>query len=452
MDPFACRPEDRGAGRLRSFEIKNCSMPMDAELPAAINPVPRSLIAERTTRVPEPAPAQRRRSFRFLDALEKPIELIIRLCGWSSIIGIVAIFAFIFKEAAPMVPKLDWVHFFTSPRWIPFPGAGNEASFGALALIVGTFGVTFIALLVAVPVGLGAAVYISEFAKGKVKETLKIVIELLAAIPSIVWGFIGLMVIGPIIKEVFSNPIDPVWGRVELFLLAALLALVFGALISLALPKRIAGWTRRAFLVGLPPLVVAGGLAALWHQYHGLEDFITGPMSDVWGKIMVTLHLASSESGAAQGTNMLTGGVILALMSVPLIVSLSEDALRAVPDSFREAALALGANPWETVRRVLFPAARNGLLAACMLGMGRAIGETMAVLLATGHNLRIPHALTDPVRTMTATIAAEMGETVNGSDHYRTLFVLGIVLFVMTCSINVAADLIIKGVKKANKV
>ena len=166
---------------------------------------------------------------------------------------------------------------------------------------------------------------------------------------------------------------------------------------------------------------------------------------------MVTLHLASADTGAAQGVNLLTGGIILALMSVPVIVSLSEDALRAVPDSFREAALALGANPWETVRRVLFPAARNGLLAACMLGMGRAVGETMAVLLATGNSNRIPLALTDPVRTMTATIAAEMGETVHGDPHYRVLFILGIVLFVITCSINVASDLIIKGVKKGNK-
>src|SRR5205823_11369185 len=132
------------------------------------------------------------------------------------------------------------------------------------------------------------------------------------AIPSIVWGFIGLMVLGPIVRAIFT-----------------------------AAPG---SW---------------------------------------WGHVMVMLRLASVQSGAAQGTNLLTGGIILALMSVPLIVSLSEDALRAVPDSFREAALALGANPWETVRRVLFPAARNGLLAACMLGMGRAVGETMAVLLAT---------------------------------------------------------------------
>jgi phosphate transport system permease protein len=328
----------------------------------------------------EPVTVSRRKKFNLFDALEKPTEWFIRLSGWSSIVGIAAIFLFIFKEAAPMVPKLDWVYFFTSPRWIPNPAPGNPPSFGALALFVGTFTTTFIGLIIAVPVGLGAAVYVSEFAKGKVKETLKIVIELLAAIPSIVWGFIGLMVLGPLLKGVF-----------------------------------------------------------------------TASPGSWWGHVMVALHLASAETGAAQGTNLLTGGVILALMSVPLIVSLSEDALRAVPDSFREAALALGANPWETVRRVLFPAARNGLLAACMLGMGRAVGETMAVLLATGHNNRIPHALTDPVRTLTATIAAEMGEAVQFGEHYRVLFVLGIVLFVITCGINVASDLIVKGVKKANQ-
>src|SRR5204862_1012038 len=215
----------------------------------------------------------RRRKFSFFDSIEKPTEWIIRLCGWSSIIGIAAIFIFILKEAAPMVLKLDWVHFFTSSRWIPNPAPGNEASFGALALIVGTFTTTFLGLVIAIPVGLGAAVYISEFAKGKVKETLKVAIELLAAIPSIVWGFIGLMVIGPLIKALFT-----------------------------AAPG---SW---------------------------------------WGHAMVMLRLASAETGAAQGTNLLTGGIILALMSVPLVVSLSEDALRAVPDSYREAALALGAN------------------------------------------------------------------------------------------------------------
>jgi phosphate transport system permease protein len=372
------------------------------------------------------------------------------VCGWSSIIGLAAIFIFIFKEAAPMVTKLNWIQFFTSPRWIPNPAPGNDPSFGALALIVGTFTTTFIALLISVPVGLGAAVYISEFAKGKVKETLKIIIELLAAIPSIVWGFIGLMVLGPIIKDVFSAPIQPIWGVIVRGVFGVLLGLILISIGSRVFWKSLGGGTQ-VFLswivLGVGLLIAYFGLAPLGARF---EDFIAGSLSDFWGQIMVKLHFAPSETGAAQGTNLLTGGIILALMSVPLIVSLSEDALRAVPDSFREAALALGANPWETVRRVLFPAARNGLLAACMLGMGRAIGETMAVLLATGHNNRIPHALTDPVRTMTATIAAEMGETVHGSDHYRTLFILGIVLFVVTCGINVAADLIIKGVKKAN--
>lgn len=305
-----------------------------------------------------PPPPVKRQKFRFFDAIEKPTEWLIRLCGWSSIIGIVAIFFFIFKEAMPIVPRLDWKEFFTSSRWIPAPGAGNPAHFGALALIVGTFATTAIALLIAVPLGLGAAVYVSEFSSGKMKETLKVVIELLAAIPSIVWGFIGLMVLGPVLQKL---------------------------------------------------------------------------------------------TGATQPTNLLTGGIILALMSVPIIVSLGEDALRAVPDSYREASLALGANPWETVRRVLFPAARNGLLAACLLGMGRAIGETMAVLLATGHSNRIPEAFTDPIRTMTATIAAEMGEAAQHSDHYCMLFVLGIVLLLITCVTNVAADLIIKGVRKKGK-
>jgi phosphate transport system permease protein len=195
-------------------------------------------------------------------------------------------------------------------------------------------------------------VYLSEYASGKIKEVLKIVIELLAAIPSIVWGVLGLTVIGPFVQQAF---------------------------------------------------------------------------------------------GATQPGNLLVGGLVLGLMSVPLIVSLSEDALRAVPDSYREAALALGASKWEIVRKVLFPAAKTGLLAAVMLGLGRAVGETMAALLATGHNNQIPELLTDPVRTLTATIAAEMAETVRGSDHYRILFVLGLFLFFITAIVNVAADLIIKG-------
>jgi phosphate transport system permease protein len=147
------------------------------------------------------------------------------------------------------------------------------------------------------------------------------------------------------------------------------------------------------------------------------------------------------------GLNVLNGGVILALMSVPIIVSIGEDALKAVPDSFREAALALGATRWQMVGRVLLPAAKNGLLAAVLLGVGRAAGETMAVLMATGHSIRIPTSALDPVRTLTATIAAELGETSVGSDHYQVLFIIGVLLFSITFVVNLSADLIVRGVR-----
>ena len=285
-----------------------------------------------------------------LNATEQLIEWLVRLCGWSSIFFVFAIFFFIFKEGAPMLGKLDLAEFFASTNWRP--DSVVRPQFGILALLVGTASVTVLAMLIAVPLGLGAAVYVSEFAGQRTKETLKVVIELLAAIPSVVWGFIGIMVLGPLIIRLTGAPI---------------------------------------------------------------------------------------------GINVLNGGVILALMSVPIIVSVGEDALRAVPDSYREAATALGASRWEIVYRVLFPAAKNGLLAAVLLGVGRAIGETMAVLMATGHAVQIPHSLLDPVRTLTATIAAELGETVSGEDHYRVLFVIGIVLFAIAFVVNLSADLLVKG-------
>jgi ABC-type phosphate transport system permease subunit len=215
--------------------------------------------------------------------------------------------------------------------------------------------------------------------------------------------------------------------------------------------KKMRGFARAALASIVPTVVFFAAFIGFGHLASTGDPFVQKTLSSFWSQTMLTLHLATAPTGAAQGTNLLTAGIILALMSVPVIVSLAEDALRAVPDSFREASLALGANPWETTRRVLFPAARNGLLAACLLGMGRAIGETMAVWLASGHSNRIPEAVTEPVRTMTATIAAEMGEAVRGGEHFQVLFILGIVLFIMTCAINVASDLIVKGVKQSNK-
>jgi phosphate transport system permease protein len=297
-------------------------------------------------------PALKRGLARGLDRAEPVIEFIIRLCGWSAIIFVVAIFIFVFIEGAPALSQISLKEFVTSPNWRPTSQVREQ--YGILALMAGTLSVTLLAMLLAVPIGLGAAIYISEFSTPKVKETLKVIIELLAAIPSVVWGFIGYMVINPIIQKV---------------------------------------------------------------------------------------------TGAPVGVNVLNGGIILALMSVPVIVSVGEDALRAVPDSYREAAQALGANKWEIVYRVLFPAAKSGLLAAVLLGVGRSIGETMAVLMCTGHAVQMPTSVLDPVRTLTATIAAELGEAVRGDTHYRVLFLIGIVLFAFAFVVNLTADLIVKGVK-----
>jgi phosphate transport system permease protein len=284
---------------------------------------------------------------------ERVIEALIYLCGFSAIIFVFGIFFFVFREGAPFLTKLKFGEFFFSTEW--FPTSQTQAKYGVGALIVGTLSVTALAMVIAVPFGLGAAVFVSEFCSGKVKETLKVVIELLAAIPSVVWGFIGLTVMSPIIINTFHVPL---------------------------------------------------------------------------------------------GVNMFNGAILLALMSVPIMVSIGEDALKAVPDTYREAALALGATKWQIVYRVLLPAAKNGLLAAVLLGVGRAIGETMAVLMATGHSVRIPHSIFDPVRTLTATIAAELGETSKGSDHYQVLFLIGILLFSITFVVNLTADLIVKGIKK----
>jgi phosphate transport system permease protein len=289
-----------------------------------------------------------------LSRLAEPlVEALIRLCGWSAIFFVFAIFFFVFREGAPMLfGALDLGEFFTSTNWRP--DSRIAAQYGILALLAGTASVTALAMLLSVPAGLGAAIFVSEFCPSRVRETLKIVIELLAAIPSVVWGFIGYMVLNPLLIALTGAPI---------------------------------------------------------------------------------------------GINILNGGIILALMSVPIIMSVGEDALKAVPDTYREAALALGASRWQVVYKVLLPAAKNGLLAAALLGVGRSVGETMAVLMATGHSVQIPHSLLDPVRTLTATIAAELGETVAGGDHYRVLFVIGTLLMLMAFVVNLTADLVVKGVR-----
>jgi phosphate transport system permease protein len=282
--------------------------------------------------------------------LERLFELGIRLGGFSAVVLLFGIVLFVVREAWPfLVGRFDAHEFFTSTEW--FPDSVVKVRYGALALFVGTLSVTALAMVAAVPVGLLGAIYLAELAPRRVREPGKVIIELLAAIPSVVWGFIALTVVSPLMVSALDLPV---------------------------------------------------------------------------------------------GLNVANGALVLALMSLPVIISLGEDALRAVPDSYREAAEALGATRWETTTRVVVPAARNGLLAAVLLGVSRVVGETMAVLMATGHAVRIPHSVFDPVRTLTATIAAELGEAPKGGEHYRALFTIGLCLFVITFVINLLADRLIR--------
>ncbi len=282
---------------------------------------------------------------------ERIIEGMIKAGGMSGIIFVVGILIFILRESAGFLfGNFDFVEFFASGNWVP--ASVEKIEYGTLALLAGTMSVTLVSMVIAVPVGLACAFYISEFCPPRLRETYKILIEFLAAIPSVVWGFIAIVIINPLLIDVFQIP---------------------------------------------------------------------------------------------SGLNIMNAAIILALMSLPLIVSIGEDALRAVPESYREAAEAMGATKWEVATRVLLPAAKNGLMAAALLGVGRALGETMAVLMATGHSIRFPTSIFDPVRTLTATIAAELGEAPKGGEHYQSLFAIGLYLFILSFIINVLADRLVRG-------
>ena len=286
--------------------------------------------------------------------IDKAVQVLVFIGGISGIIFVIGIFVFITKEGMGFIgDRFSVTEFFGSSRWAPT--SSHNPTYGAMALITGTASVTGLAMVVAVPFSLGAAIFIGEFATGKLRETLKVLVEMLAAIPSVVWGFIGLSIMNPLIIKLFNVPI---------------------------------------------------------------------------------------------GLNVLNSGFILGLMAAPIMTTIAEDALKAVPDTYREAAEALGATRWQVILRVVIPAAKPGLLAAVLLGVGRGFGETMAVLMASGHSINLPTSVFDSVRALTATIAAELGETAVGSEHYRALFTLGIFLFAITFVINLTADLVVRGIKK----
>lgn len=285
--------------------------------------------------------------------VDRVMQVIVFAGGISAIVFILGIFFFIFREGLGFfVGPFELREVFGSIAWRP---TAREPTYGVLALIAGTVSVTGLAMAVSVPFSLGAAIYIAEFASGRVRETLKILIELLAAVPSVVWGFIGLSIVNPLIIQAFDVPV---------------------------------------------------------------------------------------------GLGVLNSGIILGLMAAPIMTTIAEDALKAVPSTYREAAEAMGATRWQVIWKVVLPAGKNGLMAAVLLGVGRGFGETMAVLMATGHAINVPTSVFDSVSALTATIAAELGESPVGSDHYKALFALGILLFVITFVINLTADLVVRGVRR----
>jgi phosphate transport system permease protein len=286
--------------------------------------------------------------------IDRGVQILVFLGGISAIVFILGIFIFITKEGLGFILEdFSFREFLFSPTWRPT--SELKETYGILALVAGTASVTGLAMLVAIPFSLGTAIFIAEFVDGKTREYLKVTVELLAAIPSVVWGFIGLSIMNPLIIDVFDVPV---------------------------------------------------------------------------------------------GLNVLNAGIILGLMAAPIMTSIAEDALKAVPDRYREAAEAMGATHWQVIYKVVLPAAKNGLLGAVLLGVGRGFGETMAVLMATGHSINIPTSVFDSVRALTATIAAELGETAVGSPHYQALFTIGVFLFVITFCINLTADLIVRGIRK----
>lgn len=284
---------------------------------------------------------------KFSKLKEKIIEWAFFVNGLIVIIILAGIFLLLMKNALPGLKEVGLVHFLTTGYWNP--DAYDKPTYGALAMLVSTGMVTLGSLLISVPLGIGTAAYLSDVASPKVREIAKPIVEILAGIPSVVLGFLGIVILGPFIAKVTG-------------------------------------------------------------QYNGL--------------------------------NAINGSILLAVMALPTIISLSEDALNSVPRSYEEASLALGANKWQTVTQVKVPAAASGIIAACMLGMGRAIGETMTVLMATGNAAQFPTGLFSSVKTMTSTVAIELGEVAYYTTHFYMLFAVGLILFIITFIINLISDIV----------
>jgi phosphate transport system permease protein len=280
---------------------------------------------------------------------ESAVKAFFFLNGIIAVLVLVGIFALLLYSAVPAFREINLKEFLFGTLWDPT--SPLRASYGILSQIVSSFLVTLGAMVLAVPIGLAVAAYLSDVAHWRVREIVKPVVEILAGIPSVVIGFLGIVILSP-------------------------------------------------------------ALGKLTGQSHGL--------------------------------NALNGSILLAIMSLPTIISISEDSLSAVPQAYSEGSLALGGSRWQTLLRVKFPAALSGIIAAVMLGMGRAIGETMTVLMATGNARSFPHGFLESVRTMTSNVAIELGEVPYFTTHYYALFAVGLVLFILTFLVNLAADVVLR--------
>lgn len=268
------------------------------------------------------------------------------LLSLLSLIFLLGICIILFKEGFPLFRVVSLKDFLLGKFWYP---THEVPEFGILPLLLGSLVVTLGAIIVAFPLGVSSAIYVSQVTSSKIKEIIKPLIELLAGIPSVVYGFFGMAVFSPFIQRVFNLPV---------------------------------------------------------------------------------------------GLNAFSASIILGIMATPTVFSISEDALSSVPKKYKEASLSLGATKLETIFRVILPAAGSGIITAVILGIARAIGETMTVLMIAGGSAAIPRSIFDPVRPITATIAAEMGETVVGSLHFHSLFAIGIVLFLISLGFNILADIL----------
>jgi len=277
---------------------------------------------------------------------EGSIRAVFAILAFASLLFLLGITLTLFLEGGPTFKDVSFLKFLFGKFWYP---THEDAEFGILPLILGSLWVTAGAVLVCVPLGVGSALFINELAGRKLKAFLKPLLELLAGIPSIVYGFFGMVVVAPFLQRALNLPV---------------------------------------------------------------------------------------------GQTAFTGSLILGIMATPTVASISEDALSFVPKSFREASYAVGANRWQTLTRVVIPASASGISTSIILGMSRAVGETMTVLMVCGGAAVIPKTLFQPVRPMTATIAAEMGEAVFGSTHYHSLFAIGLILFFITLVFNIIAELI----------